>query len=69
MRKKERQEASTILLESIHWPDHKNRETDVWPVRKAVDGFKEWRECFLIRHSFSFYSFSLLTGSYINLAG
>jgi len=28
----ERQEASTILLESIHWPDHKNRETDVWPV-------------------------------------
>ncbi len=36
------QEASTILLESIHWPDHKNRETDVWPVRKAVDGFKEW---------------------------
>lgn len=53
MRKKERKTGSFhhSLRIHPHWPDHKNRETDVWPVRKAVDGFKEWRECFLIRHS------------------
>ena len=44
-RKKDRKQPP-ILLESITGQTikDKNRETDVWPV----DGFKEWRKCFLL---------------------